>query len=113
MARFQIVIAKSAAMQINKLEKKAQITVAGKVEALAVDPRPTGVEKLSESPKFWRLKSGNYRVIYHVDDDQEIVTIALVRHRRDAYRNLGQLNIEYVRQSLKPHLTHLGARMNN
>ncbi len=57
------------------------------VRGLSQDPRPRGVRKLAgEMRGAWRIRVGNYRVIYDIDDDQQIVIILAVSHRRDAYR---------------------------
>jgi mRNA interferase RelE/StbE len=55
--------------------------------ALANNPRPPGVQRLQGS-RLWRLRVGDYRIIFAIDDAQQLVTIARVRHRGDAYRGL-------------------------
>ncbi len=56
------------------------------IRALAATPRPRGAKKLTEAAGWWRVRVGDYRVIYRIDDAAQVVTIARVRHRRDAYR---------------------------
>jgi mRNA interferase RelE/StbE len=56
-----------------------------KVDGLADDPRPAGCEKLSGSEAY-RIRSGNFRIVYTVDDEQQVVTVTRIRHRRDVYR---------------------------
>ena len=53
---------------------------------LATDPRPTGCRKLVGSENDWRIRVGNYRVIYEIADEVRIVRIVRVRHRKDSYR---------------------------
>lgn len=53
--------------------------------ALAQDPRPQGCLKLT-GRSGWRLRIGEYRVIYEIDDGQQVITILHIRHRRDVYR---------------------------
>lgn len=62
-----------------------------RIEALSVDLRPKGVENLKHDPSTNRLRSGDYRVIYRVEDS--ILTVQVVRagNRRDVYRNLDEL----------------------
>jgi mRNA interferase RelE/StbE len=55
------------------------------IEALAQSPRPLGCQKLS-GREGWRIRVGNYRVIYEIDDKQRSVTVLHVGHRRDVYR---------------------------
>lgn len=53
---------------------------------LADDPRPTGVVKLAGDDNLWRIRIGNYRVVYEIYDDQLIVLVLRVAHRKDIYR---------------------------
>jgi len=55
------------------------------VRGLAQDPRPPGCRKL-KGRDGWRIRTGNYRVVYEIDDQQQIVTVSHVGHRRDIYR---------------------------
>ena len=57
-----------------------------KIKALAIDPRPAGCRKLQGAENLWRIRVGDYRVIYTVLDQELIVEIVTIRHRRDAYR---------------------------
>ncbi|HXW01074.1 MAG TPA: type II toxin-antitoxin system RelE/ParE family toxin [Anaerolineae bacterium] len=52
---------------------------------LLTDPRPSGVTKLRGTENEWRIRVGDYRVIYEIDDDKHVVTILRIRHRREAY----------------------------
>ena len=56
------------------------------VDALAVNPRPSGVKKLRGTRDLWRIRVGDYRVIYQVDDAKRLVDVSHVRHRREAYQ---------------------------
>ncbi|HXI58673.1 MAG TPA: type II toxin-antitoxin system RelE/ParE family toxin [Polyangia bacterium] len=56
-----------------------------RIQALAVAPRPPGSEKLSGEEKY-RIRQGNYRVLYEVDDAARKVTVVRVAHRREVYR---------------------------
>ena len=60
--------------------------VVDRIRQLADDPRPQGCEKLAGMTNAWRIRSGNYRVVYTVDDRAQVVTITRVGHRRDVYR---------------------------
>jgi mRNA interferase RelE/StbE len=55
------------------------------LEELAGDPRPPGIKKL-KGREGWRLRIGDYRVIYEIDDTQKIIIVLHVGHRRDIYR---------------------------
>ena len=57
------------------------------IERLAREPRPAGVRKLSgEMRGFWRVRVGDYRIVYDIDAEQRLVSIAAVHHRRESYR---------------------------
>ena len=85
MESYRIVLRKSAAKEIEKLDKKTTSRVIGKIQALSVDPRPPGCKKLSGEEKY-RIRVGTYRILYQIVDRELIVTVVRVRHRRDAYR---------------------------
>ena len=57
-----------------------------RIELLATNPRPAGCRKLEGAEDLWRIRIGDYRVIYSVDDARRIVDVSAVRHRSDAYR---------------------------
>jgi mRNA interferase RelE/StbE len=63
--------------------------IVGRIQALAAEPRPSGSEKLSGHNDRYRVRQGNYRVVYSIDDAQRIVLIVKVGHRRDVYRSSG------------------------
>ena len=58
------------------------------VEALGNDPRPHGSVKLAGEDNFWRIRIGQYRVVYRIDDERLLVLVVRVAHRKDAYRGM-------------------------
>ncbi len=60
--------------------------VVAAIRALAEQPRPSGTRKLAGSEQAYRIRVGDYRVVYTVDDQERIVSVDRVRHRREAYR---------------------------
>jgi mRNA interferase RelE/StbE len=56
--------------------------------ALGENPRPTGCRKLTGASRLWRIRVGDWRVVYEIDDPARIVDIQIVAHRRDVYRSL-------------------------
>jgi mRNA interferase RelE/StbE len=60
--------------------------------ALSGNPRPHGVEKLSQDPRLWRVRCGEYRIIYWINDEAGILVAPIVRHRKDAYRDIDKLD---------------------
>jgi len=86
MESFRIVIKKSAAKEIERIEKKDRIRIIEKIRSLASDPRPFGSKKLSGQEKY-RIRQGNYRILYQVIADELIINVVKVGHRRDIYDN--------------------------
>ena len=82
---YDIFILRSAQKQLSKLPALAYARVRDAIFALAEDPRPPGCLKLKDR-EGWRIRVGDYRVIYEIDDTESIVTVLDVDHRRDVYR---------------------------
>lgn len=70
-----------------KLPPETQRRIAPKIDALVDDPRPPGCEKLSGLGGY-RIRVGDYRIVYEIEDATEIITVAAIGHRRDIYRRL-------------------------
>lgn len=85
MAGYRVDITRSAEKDLADLNRRDHKRVVARMQALAGDPRPHGCEKLSGEEKY-RLRQGDYRIVYAIDDPQSIVTVVKVAHRRDAYR---------------------------
>ena len=87
MAKYRILIKASAAKEIEDIRtKKDRKRVVRRIQGLADDPRPRGVEKLSRQNRY-RVRQGNFRIIYSIEDDKLIVHIVKVGDRKDVYRN--------------------------
>jgi mRNA interferase RelE/StbE len=84
---YRLEILPGAERDLRRLAPAILRRVDARLRSLADQPRPPGVRHLQGSP-FWRLRVGDYRVIYTIDDAQQVVTIARVRHRGDVYRGL-------------------------
>jgi mRNA interferase RelE/StbE len=103
--KYDVRIAPAAVRQIKKLPQSVQCRLLRCFEALSEHPRPPGVEKLSQDPRFWRVRVGEYRVIYWIDDEAAILVALVVRHRKDAYRDIHKLDPAVVAKSLTPLLS--------
>ena len=84
-AGYRVIIRPPAEKEFRFLPKVEQERVARRVELLSGNPRPPGCKKLGE-PGIFRVRQGDYRIIYQVDDAQRLVQILRVAHRREAYR---------------------------
>jgi len=87
MGAYKIYFKKSALKDIEKIPDKDLKRIIKKIETLSEDPRPPGHEKLSDQEKY-RIRQGNYRIIYSIQDDKLTVWIIKVGHRRDVYQKL-------------------------
>jgi mRNA interferase RelE/StbE len=83
---YRIEFAPAAARQLRKLDYQARRRIQAAVELLATDPRPSGAKKLVGGEGEWRVRTGDYRVVYETQDDDHVVLVLAVAHRRDVYR---------------------------
>lgn len=72
--------------QLQRLPRDVFEVALETIIGLAENPRPTGVKKLVGAPNDWRIRFGQYRISYHIDDSENVVTIFTVAKRSDAYR---------------------------
>lgn len=87
MAAYSLTIKPSAAKELLGVSDKATLSrLIEKIKSLATHPRPSGSEKLAGRSNLYRVRQGNYRVIYSVDDQSRVVDVVKVGHRRDVYR---------------------------
>ena len=86
MQGYKITFARSARKELQTLPIDVAERILVKIESLSENARPTGCKKLSGGMNLWRLRAGQYRVIYKIDDNSRIVDVVVVRHRRDVYR---------------------------
>ncbi len=86
MPEYSVVFARSARRDLERLELDVARRIISRIEALASSPRPPGCVKLRGADNLWRIRFGDYRVIYSIDERAHIVDISTVRHRSDAYR---------------------------
>jgi len=84
---YSIEVAPAALRQLKKLDQAVQRRIARRIEALADEPRPSGVVKLTDvSPPLYRVREGDYRILYSLQDDKLVVLVVRVAHRSEAYR---------------------------
>lgn len=85
MAKYEISVKKSAVKELEDIPKKELQKILKKIQALSSEPRPQGSQKLSHKEQY-RIRQGDYRVIYSIDDDNLAVNIIKIGHRREIYR---------------------------
>jgi mRNA interferase RelE/StbE len=85
MAQYRVTIRKSVSKDMRGIPKKDVRRIVAAIESLADDPRPPGAKKLSGHERY-RLRQGNYRILYEIENDKLIVCVVRVGDRRDVYR---------------------------
>ena len=83
---YRVIVERSAEKDLRRLPLDVRSRVADALRSLADDPRPVGSRKLAGTKHDWRIRVGDYRVIYEIADSIRVVRVYRVRHRRDAYR---------------------------
>ena len=85
MASYRIEVRLSAVKELEAIPEKDLARVTARIQSLADNPRPPACEKLSGQERY-RLRQGDYRIVYEVDDSRQAVTVVKVGHRREVYR---------------------------
>lgn len=85
---YELHIERHAEKDLNKLEKTVFIQIVAKIKELAGNPHPQGSKKITGSQNDWRLRVGDYRVIYEIETKTRIIKIMRIKHRREVYRGL-------------------------
>lgn len=85
MVNYKVRLKQSAVKELEQLPRQDLARVISRIGALSRDPRPSGYEKLSGQERY-RIRQGNYRVLYEIYDIAQLITIVKVGHRRDVYR---------------------------
>lgn len=88
MDSFSIIFKPSIAKDLHRLPRVAVTRVMRRIEDLQSDPFPSQSIKLSGTERLYRVRVGDYRIVYEVDTQSKQVTIHYVRHRREVYRSL-------------------------
>lgn len=83
---YVVIYKPSADRALRKLPDKVQRRIAAATDALAGDPRPPNAKKLEGADDLWRIRVGEYRVVYTIQDEALIVLVVRVAHRKDVYR---------------------------
>jgi mRNA interferase RelE/StbE len=84
-AEYEIVIVRSAQKEIRSLDATVRVRILKAIRSLGSDPRPPGNRKLQASSNSWRIRVGDYRVVYSIDDQERQIEIFATRHGSKAY----------------------------
>jgi mRNA interferase RelE/StbE len=85
-SKYAITFARSARKELEALDEKIINKLFPKIENLSVNPRPAGCHKLTGNKYLWRIRVGNFRIVYSINDDKNLIDIIVVRDRKDAYK---------------------------
>ena len=86
MADYQVIVKPSANKELQRLPMDMQRRIAVAMRALATNPRPHGVVKMQGDENLWRIRVGDYRVVYEIRDEQVLILVLKIGHRKDIYR---------------------------
>ena len=83
---YHVVLTLVAARQLRKLDPQARRRIQAAIELLAQDPRPPAAAQLVGGAGEWRVRTGDFRIVYEIEDDRLVVLVLRVGHRREIYR---------------------------
>ena len=84
MAKYKVLIKSSAVKELEEISEKDRHRIVYRIRGLSENPRPRGCEKLTAHDKY-RIRQGRYRILYQIRDDEVIVIVVRIAHRKDAY----------------------------
>ncbi len=83
---YQVILSPAAQRQTKKLEPKIQKQIIRCLRLLITNPRPSGIKKLSGRKEVYRIRTGNYRILYQIQDNKLLVLVLEIGHRREVYQ---------------------------
>ncbi len=83
---YRVLLERGAERDLSRISSKIHDRVLAAIQALANNPRPPGCRKLAGGRNDWRVRVGDYRVVYEIADQIRVVRVNRVRHRRELYR---------------------------
>ena len=84
---YEIRVSRPVEREVRALPQQVRDRLRSAVRELAENPRPAGCEKLAGTNDRYRIRVGDYRVVYEINDDEQQILVETVRHRRDVYRH--------------------------
>lgn len=88
MKNYEIELSRIALNSMAKIPKRELIRIQNKIESLAIEPKPDDTKKIQGDENLYRIRSGNYRILYRIFEYKLHVLIIDVNHRKDIYKNL-------------------------
>lgn len=84
---YKVELRRNVKKSLDRLQTQERHRIIPVLLNLEQEPRLTGVEKV-RGTELWRIREGDYRLIYHIDDEEKIITVVRIGHRRDIYRGI-------------------------
>ena len=84
--RYNLEFTTSALRELRSLDPQVQQRITAKITRLCDDPFPSGIKKMQEPPGHFRIRVGDYRIVYRVDGRRVVIVIVRIGHRREVYR---------------------------
>jgi mRNA interferase RelE/StbE len=85
---YRVVFVRSARKELESLDNAIARRILRRIEEFPLNPRPPGCKKLAGQNRLWRIRMGDYRVVYTIDDREHLIDIRVIRHRSKAYDDL-------------------------
>lgn len=86
MRNYKLIFSRTARKELENLNDYLVERIFLKTDELILNPRPAGCEKIKGSHNYWRIRIGDYRVVYSINDKINLVEVLVIRHRKDVYR---------------------------
>jgi mRNA interferase RelE/StbE len=84
---YEVELRRNARKTLGRLQEQERLKLTSALLELKQNPRPKGVEKV-RGTELWRIREGDYRLVYHIDDERKVVVVVRIGHRRDIYRDI-------------------------
>jgi mRNA interferase RelE/StbE len=98
---YRLELSLAAARQLKKIDSSLLPHVVAKIDALVEQPRPRGCEKLSGYEGMYRVRVGDHRIIYVVEDRLVLVVVLKVASRAEVYQRIRDSDLKFIRSMLK------------
>jgi mRNA interferase RelE/StbE len=82
---YRVSLAPSAARELRKFDPDVRRRIQAALELLAAEPRPPAATRLVGGSGAWRVRTGNYRIVYEINDDRLLILVLRMAHRREVY----------------------------
>ena len=86
MASYRVELSRSAEKDLRRIDRSKLSAIYRAIESLGEDPRPLGAKKLTGADRTFRIRLGDYRIVYEIENDVLVVFVIRVAHRKDVYR---------------------------